>query len=471
LHVVRAGLWLLPLVVAFVLQPGARRAWDQVPRARDVFEGTATRQGLLRTMGAGRGERVLALVREWPAGEESDLAYANWLGLVNGRSANGYDPMVPWRTRALLGGMGVGGTLPGAFFRTDPSRLEVAGIRWVMVPSNALVARGGGDRIDAILGPGERRFFPVPMSAATDIDLVSLLSDSVGVGQDAPVAWLRVRLATGRSFELPVRAGVHTAEWALDRPDVKARAAHRKATVAESWRERAGFEGHRYLAHVALPGRYVVDAIEVEAIGPGRLTLSQVAVHDAATQRTLPASLPAAYLSETRRFAETAVTPRARLYEVTGSARAWVAGRVRREADDEAVLRALADLTTLGIDPRREALMTEADASGAAVPPAGTGGRADVLRATPEGLDVRAGGPGLLVITEAWDRGWTAKVDGRDAPVLRVNHAEVGIPLGPGVHRVLLRYRVPGLWPGVVLALGGAALLWLAARRRRPALG
>jgi hypothetical protein len=224
---------------------------------------------------------------------------------------------------------------------------------------------------------------------------------------------------------------------------------------------------------VALPGRYVVDAIEVEATGPGRLTLSQVAVHDAAMQRTLPVSLPAAYLSETRRFAETAVTPRARLYEVTGSVRAWVAGRVRPEKDDEAVLRALANLTTLGIDPRREVLMTraEADAARAQLPDAATGGRADILRATPEGLDVRAAGPGLLVVAEAWDRGWTAEVDDRPAPVLRVNHAEAGVPLGPGVHRVLLRYQVPGLWPGVGLALAGLALLGLEARRRRPADG
>jgi hypothetical protein len=417
-------------------------------------------------MGAGNRERVLTLVREWPAGQESDLAYGNWLGLVGGRSANGYDPMVPWRTRALLGGMGVGGTLPGAFFRTDPARLEIVGVRWVMVPSNALVARGGGDRIDATLTAGERRFFPVPMSAATDVDLVSLLSDSVGVGQDAVVAWMRVRLATGRSFELPVRAGVHTAEWAWDRPDVRRRAAHQRAPVAESWRDPQGFDGHRYRGHVELPGRYVIDAIEIEAVGPGRLTITQVAVHDAATQRTLPVSLPAAYLSETRRFAETAVTPLARLYEVTGSTRAWVAGALRREKDDDAVLRTLGALTELGIDPRAEALATDEDAGTVTATGAVRAGRADVLRSNPEGMDVRAEGPGVLVVTEAWDRGWSAEVDGQPAGVVRVNHAEIGVSLGPGPHRVLLRYAVPGLWAGLVLCAGGALLLAGRAWRR-----
>jgi len=46
-------------------------------------------------MGAGVRERMLALVRDWPRDQERDLAYANWAGLDGGRSANGYDPMVP----------------------------------------------------------------------------------------------------------------------------------------------------------------------------------------------------------------------------------------------------------------------------------------------------------------------------------------------------------------------------------------
>jgi hypothetical protein len=465
-HRLRAAIWLLPLTVSFLLQPSGRRPWEQVPRRAEIEQGTATRQGLLRAMGGGTGERVLALVREWPAGQEPDLAYGNWLGLAGGRSANGYDPMVPWRTRALLGGMGVGGTLPGAFFRTDPARLEAVGVRWVMVPTSALVARGGGDRIDATLSAGERRFFPVPISPATDVDVVSLLSDAVGVGQDAVVAWMRVRLATGRSFELPVRAGVHTAEWAWDRPDVRRRVAHGRAPVAESWRDPQGFEGHRYRGHVALPGRYVIDAIEIEATGPGRLTVAQVAVHDGAMQTTRPVSLPAAYVSETRRFVESAGTPRARLYEVTGSARAWVAGALRREKDDEAVLKTLGALTEGGVDPRAVALATQADAQG--VPHFGRtrGGRADVLRATPEGLDVRAEGPGILVVTEAWDRGWSAEVDGTPAAILRVNHGEIGLALAPGPHRVVLRYRPPGLVPGLVLAAAGVALLVVTGWRR-----
>jgi hypothetical protein len=51
---------------------------------------------------------------------------------------------------------------------------------------------------------------------------------------------------------------------------------------------------------------------------------------------------------------------------------------------------------------------------------------------------------------------------------VRVNHAQMGIVLGPGLHRVVLRYRVPGLAEGGLLsATTAAALLALAWRKRR----
>jgi len=42
---------------------------------------------------------------------------------------------------------------------------------------------------------------------------------------------------------------------------------------------------------------------------------------------------------------------------------------------------------------------------------------------------------------------------------VRVNHSEMGVPLGPGIHRVVLSYRTPGLFFGGVLAVLGATFL------------
>ena len=470
-HTVRAGLWLLPLTVSFVLQPGGRRPWDFYPTEADIYEGSATRRALWNAMGAGAHGRMLALVRDWPRDQEKDLAYANWAGLAGGRSANGYDPMVPLRTRVALGSMGVGGTLPNAFFRSEPARLEMLGVRWVQVPASSLAApRIGfaGDPVDLRLDPGRRRFFPLPITPATEIQVVSLLSDAVGVPQGQDVARVEARLATGRSFELRLRAGVETAEWSWERPDVRPRVAHAIAPIFNTWTEPgASFAAHRYLARLRLPGRYHVDGVSLEALpGTGRLMLSRLAVFDALTGALTPVSLPAAFASDGGVLAERAVTPLVRLFEVAGATRAWVAEAARVLADDEAVVRALGAPDALGVDPRRQALVTADDARGLSLSAESRAGRAEVLvSADPRHLDVRAEGPGLLVVSEAWDGGWSAAVDDAPAPIVRVNHAEMAVALAPGIHRVLLSYHTPGLALGAVLAALTALVLGFAVAR------
>jgi DNA processing protein len=72
-----------------------------------------------------------------------------------------------------------------------------------------------------------------------------------------------------------------------------------------------------------------------------------------------------------------------------------------------------------------------------------------VARATGGRLVVRAEGPGLLVVGEGYDAGFSAKVDGRPARVLRVNGDRMGVALGGGTHRVVLPHRARGLAAGI----------------------
>ena len=322
-HPLRAAIWLLPLTVSFLLQPYGRGAWGNAPTRDELYRGSGTREAVQGVMGAFAGEPVLTLVRRWPHGREADLGYANRAVFTGGRSANGYDPMVPLRTRMALGSMNVGGVLPGSFFRSDPARLALLGIRWVQVPVDLLGGdpgpMGRGEALDIILQPGEARLFPLPMVAATQVVMVSSLSDAVSVPQDEPVVALRARLATtGRALDLFARAGVHTGEWALDRADVRARAAHARPPVAQSWPgPGGGFQAHLYEGVLPLPGRYYLDGITVERLpGRGPLRLAHLAVVDEVTGRTTSVALGAAYVSDTRHLIERATTPDVRLFEV-----------------------------------------------------------------------------------------------------------------------------------------------------------
>jgi hypothetical protein len=467
-----ARVWLLPLTVSFVLQPHGRRVWEGAPRREELLRGTATRQSIDRAMAPRAGEPNLALVREWPGSEGADLGYGNLGALSGRRSANGYDPMVSLRNREVLGGMGVGGTLPGAFFRSDPARLALLGIRWVQIPASALAAApdaaGFGEPVEVTLEPGRDRFFPLPLVRGSQVRLASWMSEAVAVPHALPVARLTVRLASGRELPLLVRAGVETAEWAYDRPDVRGAIAHRRAPVLESFATPGGFEGHHYLGVLPLPGRYLVDGIRAERVaGPGRFTVSRLAVLDPESGRATPVSLAAGYVSDSARFREAAATPGVRLFESTATVGpARVVERLRALPDDEAVLAALAAPTAAGIDPRREALATARDAEGVSLPSGARASRAEVARAGGNRLEVRAEGPGLLVVTQGFDPGWSARVDDRPAPVLRVDHAQLGIVLPAGPHHVALRYRARGLLAGTWLA--AAAAVGLALRGRLP---
>lgn len=216
----------------------------------------------------------------------------------------------------------------------------------------------------------------------------------------------------------------------------------------------------------ALGARYVLTA-------PGVQPLS-------AAQGGPPQRLPVVYDG-----------PDARVFlNPRGAPRALVAARVR-VVGGEAQARAL--LAEASFDARREAVVERADAGG----PAGTGGVAGVaegpvvhgtvavsdpsnarvlMRAT---LDRR----GLVVLNDSWAPGWSVTVDGKPAPVLRVDDVMRGVAVPAGSHRIEWSYRVPGLRAGALLSvvalLGCVALLAVAllarggglpGRRRRTAL-
>jgi len=466
---IKAGVFLIPLTVSFLLQPYSRRVWQDAPSAAELREGSGTRAALDRTMGASRAEPTLTLVAGWPRSEAADLAFANLAGPLGRRSVNGYVPIAPARTLEALGGMRPGGLLRPSFLETGPSLLEGLGVRWVQIPAYALAqpASAGGPELP--LPAGRRRFFPFPIVPATEVRITSYLAAGAAAGQDEVVALVHARLAaSGRDFTFPLRAGVDTAERAYDDPAVRPLIQHRRAPIARTVTT-GPQPGYRYEGTFTLPGRYYLDGVGIErAPGAARLMIGDVLLYDAVGGRVNVSSSAARYLSDAGRFREAAVTPSIRLFELPASGgRARVVAKAHALPGPAEVLAAMRGQGT-PIDPMKEALLTEADARGAALPVDGRASIANVVRTEPGMVEVRAEGPGLLVVAESWERGWTASLDGRPAPVLRANHAQMAITLAPGLHRAVLRYRTPGLRVGLVLCAAGAALLMAGwARERR----
>ncbi len=470
-----AHVFVLPLLASFLLQPWGREAWAGAPTVAELEQATPTREALDRAMGERRSQRTLTLATSWPRARERDLAWANRASLTGLRNVNGYDPLVPASRRAALDGMGSDGTVPRRLLETDPGRLELLGVRWVQVPTEALVVPADGDglgeALDVVLQPPRPHLFSLPITRATEVRVVTFLSGAVEVEQGRVVAECVARLASGREIWLPIRAGIETAEWAWERPDVRPVVRHGMAPVHASFPAREGFAGHQYLGVLRLQGRFAVSSLRFRAWpGAPPLWLLRAGLRDAETGRGVGLSVTSAYVSDEVRLAETAGTPLVGLYEVRrGIGPAWVVESLRRLPDEERLLDVLRSPTRLGVDARREALATEKDARGVVLPPGSRSSPADLARAAGGRIVVRAAGPGLLVLSEGYDPGFTARVDGRTAPILRVNADRMGVVLEEGTHRVVLTHRARGLSAGLALAALGAAGLaaaFLAARRR-----
>jgi len=467
---VKAGVFMLPLTVAFLLQPQGRDVWRGAPTQGALEDGSATRQAVDRPLAGRSLERILTIARDWPT-EAADLGYANAGSLARRRSVNGYDPMVSLRTRSAFDGMGPSGLLSGAFLRSDPRRLELLGVRFVQVGASALAAppdaEGLGERLDLALGASESRFFPLPSAPATSLRLASHLSNAVAVRDGTVIARVYARLSSGRDLPLELIAGRDTAEWSIERADVLPVVAHSRARVLESW-DGGGFQAHRYLASLALPGRYFVDGVRIEttAFG-GVLTIGRLGFFDQRTGRATPAALPSAFVSDARVFREVLATPALRLFELPASVSARVVQRVVAVPEDGDVLNALR-APPARLDPAHEAVGVARELSGLATVAGRGGARAELARAEGGRLDVRASGPGVLVVAESFDRGWSATVDGVAAPVVRVNHAQMGVALSAGMHRVELRYAPRGFALGLVLSAVGVLLITFPARFARP---
>lgn len=86
----------------------------------------------------------------------------------------------------------------------------------------------------------------------------------------------------------------------------------------------------------------------------------------------------------------------------------------------------------------------------------------DRLRGT-----VRTSSRGVLYLSIPYSRGWSATLDGRPVPLMRVNTAFIGLLVPQGTSTLELRYRTPGLALGAAISLTALALACVLAIRAR----
>ncbi|HLM63920.1 MAG TPA: YfhO family protein [Acidimicrobiales bacterium] len=128
--------------------------------------------------------------------------------------------------------------------------------------------------------------------------------------------------------------------------------------------------------------------------------------------------------------------------------------RVRWASDTEVIGTAQGRIAALrqGVDP--DTVILDESARPARDRPAG-------VRVVRDGLDtmtvdVDAEGAGYLVVADALQLGWTARVDGSATDLVHADHAFGAVYVPEGEHRVTLSYDPPGLGAGRWLSLASA---------------
>ena len=141
-------------------------------------------------------------------------------------------------------------------------------------------------------------------------------------------------------------------------------------------------------------------------------------------------------------------TPRVIVHERdSAQPHTWIVHDVRSVTRGEA----LPLLTSGAIDPYQTALVEgAAPVTAAPVEPAAESARVTAYEPDRMTIAMQAAAPGLLVVSEVYESGWRAYVDGAEVEILPTHHALRGIPIPSGEHTVELRYdplslRV-GLW-------------------------
>lgn len=136
--------------------------------------------------------------------------------------------------------------------------------------------------------------------------------------------------------------------------------------------------------------------------------------------------------------------------------RAFVPGSVQRVASDTESLERMAQTA---FDPRLIAYMTD-ESPGL---PAEIRGSVSVQHETPGSVSLEAdmATDGMVVLTDLWDTGWQADLNGNPVPIERVDVAFRGVRVPAGKHSIRMTYAPASLHSGISACLFAVLVLFL----------
>ena len=326
---------------------------------------------------------------------------------------------------------------------------------------------------------------------ASTVRVISTLRWATAVPQGTEVAQIVVRETGGREHRFRLLAGVHTSEWAWERPDLREKVAHQLAPVARTWDQRDGraqpYPAHFYFGEFPLPGTVRLARIDVQFVHPtAQVELYGLAVFDDVTKE-----LEQLDLDTNAKFRRVYSDRDMILYEnQTWLPRAWLVPSAVVEKPSSEILTRMAQGD---FAPERFVILEEQFDLSLLPPPASAQTPVPPITfSRPNGTEITSG-PGVVRIERAEHEllrlqasarqasmlfvndmiypGWRAYVNGHETPIYRANYIFRAIYLPAGQHTVEFVYRPRSFRLGLLITLAATAgtvavMLLLAGARR-----
>ena len=312
----RTGVLTFAVVIACFPEPYIllSRWWFTAAKPAHRFELTTPSTRFLQTNHP-QGNRVYSRVNLFVEenAEHPALDPLNLTAIFGLNSVGGYEPLILERYSRALDNVGYDSvtTRPGwkresTIFDARSHVLDILNTRFVLTYKNTLYAEGcptiTKDGIKVSIGDEPVEITP-GVSASLDIDeveadslaLVTSLSNGAGEPQDSTVAALRVFDIGGRVYEHSLRAGMETAEWAHERPDVRTNVRHNLATVFDG---RPGdpsntFTAYKYWGRIKFPGPVRIKRLEIINTSPSStVVVWQGSLHNSEQNLSTPLTNP-----------------------------------------------------------------------------------------------------------------------------------------------------------------------------------
>ena len=412
----------------------------------------------------------------------------NFSALRGLRDVGGYEPLFLERYSRALGNVTNDGVYPrpgyvfdGTMFDTGSHVLDLLNTRFVVAYSDLATLPDKLPERDGVkffpndsyftVKPGERKTLSGASTECDMLALVTALANGAAEQQEATIAKLSFRTTDGKVIERSLRAGIDTAEWAIESPGVGNTAQHKKAKVFDSHPADEGkYKAYRFWSLTPLEARVRLSRIEIENVSANsELLIWKASLYDSATHRSIP--LP--HYDEDKWRPVYDANKVLIIENAQALPRAWLVAEAEA-VDDEEGLRRIRGESEHSFDPRRTVLLEVSPQSLPPLPggPISPAAHVQLIGEGPGHLsfETSADSQSVLVVSEINYPGWEATVDGTRVPVYTADFLLRGVEVPPGTHHVEMSYTAPGARSGAIisaLALCATGGLGIYSRRRR----